>query len=181
MVVRTGMGFFVIPSLILTYTSSYLYREDGIPLPFSSNRINIWDFMINNKPQAPSSILLENFLTWSLLYTTMHILMYVEPQRSLFHPFKLNPNYPKTSLILKEVCQSACGVLIISIYEVFINRMYQEGSLPTRYALNIWSLSETGYLSPLVLVAAALVLYMNTKGADRSESRQPVPIEIFNF
>jgi len=138
----------------------YIFRQDGIPLPFTSKPLDLWGFMVNDKPQDASSILLENYLIWSVLYTTMHILMYVKPQRSLFHPFKLNPNYPSTSLVLREILRSARGVLIISCYEVVVNRLHDQGSLPTAFVPNFWKLSETGELSIFALFVAVAVLYI---------------------
>ena len=53
--------------------------------------------------------------------------MYVEPQRNLFKPFKLNKQYPKNSLIVKEILRSARSVFIASTYECFVNYLFVNG------------------------------------------------------
>lgn len=154
------MGVLVIPLLTVGYLAGYIFRKDGILLPFSSKPMDLWGFMINDKPQEPSSILFENYLIWSVLYTTTHILMYVKPQRSLFHPFKLNPNYPSTSLVLREIFRSARGVFIISGYRVLVSKLHDQGSLPTAFVPNFWKVTESGELSILAILMATVVLYM---------------------
>merc|ERR1719471_2275855 len=73
--------------------------------------------------------MLENFSVWFVVYTIAHFLLYIKPQRDLFHPLKLNPNYPPGSLILKEILRSARGVAINTLYSVFINNKYSTSKL----------------------------------------------------
>merc|ERR1719461_430505 len=73
--------------------------------------------------------MLENFSVWFVVYTIAHFLLYIKPQRDLFHPLKLNPNYPPVSLILKEILRSARGVAINTLYSVSINSMYSNSEL----------------------------------------------------
>ena len=65
--------------------------------------------------------------------------MYVKPQRSLFHPFKLNPNYPPNSLILKEILRSARGVGICTFYSVIVNKLHSSGMLPTKFIPSLFN------------------------------------------
>ena len=81
----------------------------------------------------------ENFTIWILVYSTAHFLMYVKPQRSLFHPFKLNPNYPPNSLILKEILRSARGVGICTFYAIIVNKLNSSGMLPTKFVSSLFN------------------------------------------
>ena len=90
-------------------------------------------------PQAPADLAFENFTIWILVYSTAHFLMYIKPQRSLFHPFKLNPNYPPNSLILKEILRSARGVGICTFYTVIVNKLYSSGMLPTKFVPSLFN------------------------------------------
>ena len=65
--------------------------------------------------------------------------MYIKPQRSLFHPFKLNPNYPPNSLILKEILRSAQGVGMCTFYAVIVNKLYSSGILPTKFVPSLFN------------------------------------------
>ena len=90
-------------------------------------------------PQAPADLAFENFTIWILVYSTAHILMYIKPQRSLFHPFKLNPNYPPNSLILKEILRSGRGVGICTFYTVIVKKLYSSGMLPTKFVPSLFN------------------------------------------
>ena len=90
-------------------------------------------------PQAPADLAFENLTIWILVYSTAHFLMYIKPQRSLFHPFKLNPNYPPNSLILKEILRSARGVGICTFYAVIVNKLYSSGMLPTKFVPSLFN------------------------------------------
>ena len=65
--------------------------------------------------------------------------MYVKPQRSLFHPFKLNPNYPPNSLILKEILRSAQGVGICTFYAIIVNKLNSSGMLPMKFVPSLFN------------------------------------------
>ena len=103
------MGVVVLPLLLMSYTLGYIFKDSGVPIP-GIGYVDIWGFLVNNKPQAAKDLAFENYVIWILFYTIAHFLMYVKPQRSLFHPFKLNPNYPPYSLVLKEIFRSIRGM-----------------------------------------------------------------------
>ena len=123
--------------LVLAYFSR---NEGGIPLPIKEScqddnncwkRMNVWKYIVGDgSNQEFKDILMKNLLVWSVLYTTVHILTYVEPQRNLFKPFKFNPNYPPSSLIMMEIARSIRGVLIASFLEIFVENMYVKKMLP---------------------------------------------------
>ena len=54
-------------------------------------------------------------------------LLYVGPQRSIFHKGKFNPSYPPLKLVITEFGRSARGVLICSIYEIIMTAMTRNG------------------------------------------------------
>ena len=123
--------------LVFAYFSRH---EGGIPLPIKEScqddddcwkRMNVWKHIVGDgSNQEFKDILMKNLLVWSVLYTTVHILTYVEPQRNLFKPFKFNPNYPPSSLIMMEIARSIRGVLIASFLEFFVENMYVKEMLP---------------------------------------------------
>ena len=118
---------------------TYIIRYDTTPLP---------------------TILFENFLLWSVLYTIAHLLLYVEPQRKLFAPFKFNPKYPPTKLVLKEIFRSARGVLICSLQMHGIYTLHDRGALPAFPGVGF--LNPAGHANDLPLahaLAGALILY----------------------
>merc|ERR1712107_930071 len=82
--------------------------------------------MGNDKPQDAKSILIENLLVYLPLYTLAHCILYFEPQRSLFRPFKLNPRYPAHTLGLRELLRSLRGVAICTALEVMVNKLHVE-------------------------------------------------------
>ena len=89
-------------SLLLIQFLFYVSKDTGVPIPIIGS-LDIWGIYVKNDPQPATDMAFENFVIWASFYFTAHILLYVEPQRSLFHPFKLNPNYPPHSLVLKEI------------------------------------------------------------------------------
>jgi len=151
----------ILPYLWLLTSLLYLSRSDGVSLPWPlEGRIQLWGLMVHDSPQTPYTLLLENLLTWFPLYTLAHLLFYVEPQRSLFHPFKLNPRYPSNSLIRKEMFRSLRGVAICTLYEVVVNSLHQQGSLPSSYTPDIFKLGPGGAASLLGHLLNVTVTYM---------------------
>jgi len=150
------MGVLVMPSLILAYCLGYVFKDSGVPLPGGS--LDVWTFMVNNKPQSASAIVLENFALWGVVYSVAHFLLYVKPQRSLFHPFKLNPNYPPVSLVVKEILRSARGVAICTLYSIIVNQLYVSGSLPTNYVPGIFG--NEGDKSLVIIVLGVVLQYL---------------------
>jgi len=153
---RKNMGVVVLPALIVSFTLAYIYKDSGVPVPGGS--LDLWAILVNNKPQSLSQLAFENFVTWAVVYGVASFLMYVKPQRSLFHPFKLNPNYPSGSLVLKESLRSIRGVAICTFYCGIINQLYTTGALPTNLAPSLWT--TTGEVTILTLVGGALVQYL---------------------
>ena len=150
--------------LVLAYFSR---NEGGIPLPIKEScqddnncwkRMNVWEYIVGDgSNQEFKGILMKNLLVWSVLYTTVHILTYVEPQRNLFKPFKFNPNYPPSSLIMMEIARSIRGVLIASFLEICVENMYVKEMLPVVKLSSIFgepmeSASANATLSGIVLL-----------------------------
>ena len=120
------MGVVVMPTLIISYALAHVFRDSGVPLPGGS--LDLWALLVNNKPQSLSTLAFENFAVWAFVYCVAHFVMYVKPQRSLFHPFKLNPN---------QVLHSARAVAICTFYANIINHLHSSGNLPTNYVPGI--------------------------------------------
>ena len=135
-----GLGYVVGPLLIISYGLGYTFKNSGVPIPGTGGgTIDLWGILVKNQPQSPADLAIENYAIWTAVYATAHFLMYVKPQRSLFHPFKLNPNYPPTSLILKEILRSLRGVGICTIYAILVNQYHSTGILPTKFVPNIFN------------------------------------------
>ena len=152
------MGIVVIPFLLISsYGVGYICKDSGVPIPRMGN-VDVWGFLVNNKPQTATEIAFENYVIWALIYTLFHFMMYVKPQRSLFHPFKLNPNYPPGSLVLKEIFRSIRGVAICTFYEIVINRLYRSDNLPTKYVPSLFD--NDGQVSILIHIWGIIFLYL---------------------
>ena len=91
------------PTLLISFVAGYVFRDSGISVP------DLGAFLADNKAKSAHTLALENYAIWASVFSLAHFVLYVEPQRSFFHPFKLNPNYPPTSLILKEIGRSVRG------------------------------------------------------------------------
>ena len=130
------MGVVLLPSILVLYGLGYFYKDsgEGVPIP-GFRRVDIWKFLVKNEPQTWREIAFENFAIWASVYSFAHILMYVKPQRSLFHPFKLNPNYPPGSLIMKEIFRSMRGVAICTFYEITVNSLHSSGVMSSSLAI----------------------------------------------
>merc|ERR1712002_48338 len=150
-------GVVVFPTLMISYMLGYMFKDSGVPLPGGSN-IDLWGILVNNKPQAASTLAYENYLVWIVVYFTAHFLMYVKPQRDLFHPFKLNPNYPPGHLVLKEMVRSARGVAICTLYVAIVNQLYRTSSLPSPYVPSIFA--NDGQVSLVIHILGAVCIYL---------------------
>ena len=80
-----------------------------MPIP-GIGKIDVFGAFIKDKPQSAMDLAFENYLIWGVCYSLAHFVMYVEPQKSFLRPFKLNPNYPPYSLVLKEIFRSIRGM-----------------------------------------------------------------------
>ena len=140
------MSYFIFPdlSLAIVFLTFYIFRSTSL-LSLS------WSWLVSPMGRSPISLALENYTIWVSLYSLAHLILYVEPQRSFFHQFKLNPNYPRHWLIVKEFLRSARGVAIGTIFEASVFHLHETSDLPSRYSLEIFDLSEHGDLNLLAL------------------------------
>ena len=148
------MSSFIFPdiSLVIIFLLTYIFHHSSITsLP--------WSWLVSDAVQSPTSLMLENYSVWLSLYSLAHLILYVEPQRSIFHPFKLNPNYPSYKLIGKEFLRSARGVAIGTIWEVTVYQLHETANLPSKYAWHIFKLSEEGDLALIPLLLSILTIY----------------------
>jgi len=102
---------------------------------------NFWSFLVDDTPKDWQYIITENYTIWLLLYSAAWLFLYVVKATSkVFAPFKLNPGvYPPNSLVWVELLRSARGILICSIYEMAIHRMFASGLLP---CFTSWGFSD---------------------------------------
>jgi len=154
-IVKIIVKFFFLS--ILSYCLGYFCKNSGVPIPGLGN-VDLWRILVKNEPQAPADLAFENFTIWILVYSTAHFLMYIKPQRSLFHPFKLNPNYPPNSLILKEILRSARGVGICTFYAVIVNKLYSSGMLPTKFVPSLFN--HDGDVSLIIHFIGIVLMYL---------------------
>ena len=94
--------------LVSSFSIGYVFQVTGVPIP-GIGFIDVFELFLKDKPQTGFDLAIENYFIWTLCYFTAHFLMYVEPQKSLLRPFKLNPNYPSYSLVSKEILRSIRG------------------------------------------------------------------------
>lgn len=131
----------LIPSLIFIFFAGYLTKDNGgIPMPVKVEcegsercwkRFDLWSYIMGDgHPATAKYLMVENFSIWFFLYSLAYIAAYVDPQRKLLHPFKFNPNYPSLSLVGREIIRSARGVLIVTLYGIFINGQHAKNRLP---------------------------------------------------
>ena len=86
--------------------------------------------------------------------------MYVEPQRNLFKPFKLNKQYPKSSLVAKELARSARSVFIACVYECFINYLFAKNLINRDLIWEYLKVDASRALSFQTLLAAGTLAYL---------------------
>ena len=114
------MAIVILPTLVVSFALGYVFRDTEFPVP------DLGAFLADNEPKSVLTLALENYAIWGSVFSLAHFVLYVKPQRSLFHPFKLNPNYPPTSLILREIGRSVrgnintSGGLAWSFYDIIV-------------------------------------------------------------
>jgi sterol desaturase/sphingolipid hydroxylase (fatty acid hydroxylase superfamily) len=149
------MGFVSLPILLFMVGISYYYRYSGISL-FYWSQIDVFSFFFYNGTHSWSHTLTENYALWLGLYVLAFLLLY-GPKRHFFNPFKFNPNYPTTNLIVVEFLRSLRGIFICSIYEILVGFLVSRGYIKS----HISALEPTNMrdISPLTILIGALVLY----------------------
>ena len=70
----------LIASLLVALMGTYVYRDD---------HPRLYAFVVENEPLPPGSSFAEALLLWGGVYATVHFILYVPPQRWLFHKYKL--------------------------------------------------------------------------------------------
>ena len=156
------MGFVALPGVIGGAVAAFYFRKTGVRMPFLDEPVNLWQTVVRDEAQSFGTLAQENFVLWLALYSVAWILLYVEPQRSLLRPFKLNPHFPAPALMLTEFMRSARGVLIGTLFEYGINALYARGTLPTSWSPATLAIPAEGIvaLSAFTFVIAALVIYL---------------------
>ena len=139
------MGMVLMPTLLISFVAGYVFRDSGISVP------DLGAFLADNKAKSAHTLALENYAIWASVFSLAHFVLYVEPQRSFFHPFKLNPNYPPTSLILKEIGRSVRGEVTLiccslTAFASLMNFLYIQAS-PSAHFMQLWS---TIYMVPVI-------------------------------
>lgn len=125
------------PLILASYILGYIFKDTGIPIP-GIGYVKVWEFLIKNNPQTAWEIAMENVILWVVPYSIAHFLMYIKPQRSFFHPFKLNPNYPPSSQVMKEIFRSLRAITICTVYCVMVNQFHSFGYLPSGYVPSLF-------------------------------------------
>merc|ERR1719369_69330 len=157
MSITSSLGVVVVPSIILSYSLAYVFKQSGVHIP-GVGSIDLWGVLVNNHPQSLKSLAYEHYIVWFVFYFTSHFLLYVKPHRSLFHPFKLNPNYPSVTLVLKEMARSARGVAICTLYATVVNQLYRSGTLPSRYVPPLFD--NDGDVSLGIHMVGGILIYL---------------------
>ena len=106
----------------------------------------LYDSLINHDyvqvpPDVPSGLRTHGFLfvkhfthnfgLWCCLFFAVQGLLYVyKPTQSYFHQYKLNKNYPDAQLIGRELLRSIRGLLIATMTELSVLKLYQAEIFP---------------------------------------------------
>jgi len=150
-------GFLVL--LFVGLNLSYFGKASVVDMP-GGVQLDLWSLLLSNDPLSITELAWQNFSIWLSVYSLSYLLLYVKPQRSLFHPFKLNGNYPPFNLVLLEIGRSARGVAICTLYSAIINSLHMTGSLPSSLTPDMFLPDEDGNLSMNVQVFGALIIYL---------------------
>lgn len=159
-----GFGAFGLIALV-GYVGSVYKEEGGVPIPTvltngTETRLQLYEYLVYDKPSPWAVVLKENYMLWFTLYSIAHLLMYVEPQRNLFRPWKLNKDYPNSSLLFVEFIRSARSVLIASLYEIGLYYLIVEEMIPRKYVSNFLQVDDQGTLSFSTLFASGAIAYL---------------------
>ena len=159
-----GLGAFGLIAVV-GYVGSLFKDEGGVPVPsvltnVTSSRIQLYEYLVYDKPSPWRAVVKENYLLWFTLYSVAHLLMYVEPQRNLFRPWKLNKKYPEAKLILREIFRSAMGVMIGSLYEIGLYYLISEKIIPRHFVPNFLQVNDQGTLTFSTLLASGTIAYL---------------------
>ena len=62
----------VTPILLLSsFSIGYFFKNTGVPIP-GIGIVDLWGFLVKNKPQTATEIAFENFTIWTVFYTFFH-------------------------------------------------------------------------------------------------------------
>jgi len=143
--------------LLTTFSTLAFLGKCIVALP-GGIRLDLYSLLIGNTPLPMTQLAMENFCVWFSTHFLAYILLYVRPQRSFFHPFKLNKNYPPSNQVLWEFARCVRGVAICTLFSAIINSLHMSGSLPYSITPNFFR-AEDGNLSTLVVFLGALIIY----------------------
>ena len=138
------MGICTLPTVLAIVGVGFYFRNSGgVPLPpFTTTGnpgIPLFQFLFCDHPEEPADIIKANFLLFFIFYFGAHLMTHVKPQRKWLEPFKLNPEYPPLSIVMKEIFRSARGVSICSLIEIGIHKGWMNNK-------------ETGEIGPLARI-----------------------------
>lgn len=150
------MGYVTLVVLTVVGHVGTVYKDSGgVPIPgipaFNKNsssgyasggsdsrnlRIPVFEFFVNDEPSSIQTIIAENYGLWLTVYAIATWILYVEPQRKLFKPFKLSPHFPDLDLMKVEFMRSARSVFIACLYEHGINWLHNTKRIPQDFVLD---------------------------------------------
>jgi sterol desaturase/sphingolipid hydroxylase (fatty acid hydroxylase superfamily) len=152
------MAVVTFPIVVFLVLIGYHFRNEGVPLPFGGS-YDLYGEITSNETFSFRHVLIENYLIFLILYSFVHLLCYVEPQRALLVPFKFNPKYPPVKLVMKEFMMSFRGVFCCCCYEAGMNYLvatgYKQWSTESFYGR-----TAEGKLTLAEMIISPLLMYL---------------------
>lgn len=148
------MGVVVLPCFLLLSCLAFLTREEGIPLPSPllgiplPSRLDLFGYLVRNTPEPTSQVLRDNLLVWLISCSLAYLVLYLPPLRTPLHHLKLNPKYPGSPILGKEIVRSIGAVVIGTGMQVLCSQLFiceapsspsLPGYLATVLLLYLWS------------------------------------------
>ena len=141
--------------LFLVAALAWTMQDTGVPTPFG--RFDLFGVIVSRRLHGYSVIVQQNLIFWACIYFPAHLALYFEPGKSYMRPYKFNPAYPPTRLVLLEMFRSARGVCINSALEAAVHRAVGTGALPLATMDMLLGPEES--LLPLLLGGLCLYLW----------------------
>jgi len=123
-------------------------------------QLDLWSFFLGDTPQSITRLTVEHFSLWLTVYSLFYLVLYVKPLCSFFYPWKLNPKYPPSGMVLLEFCRSARGIAICSLFSAIINSAHAAGTLPSSITPAFLLLDQSGDIPFVLLLSGGVISYI---------------------
>lgn len=152
------MAVVTFPIVVALVVIGHYFRNGGVPIP-GGGTYDLYGNITTNELFSFEHVVIENYLIFFILYGFVHLLCYVEPQRSWVVPFKFNPSYPPMKLVIKEFMMSFRGVFVCCCYEAGMNYLAANGFRQWS-VIELYGSTSDGKLSLMEMIISPLLLYL---------------------